>query len=103
MLNEGFDEIILDVNGQLQTDSHYDKCLELIGPATLKNTFCHMKEGGIVCSTGQLGGQWNLDIEPIMELPMNGYLTSFYSGNVSSEKLNEMFEYIRRYHIDVSS
>ena len=101
LLNEGFDEIILDVNGQLQTDSHYDKCLELIGPATLKNTFRHIKEGGIVCSTGQLGGQWNLDIEPIMELPMNGYLTSFYSGNVSSEKLNEMFEYIRRYHIDV--
>lgn len=101
LLKEGFDGIILDENGQLQTDSHYDKCLELIGPATLKNTFCHIKEGGIVCSTGQLGGQWNLDIEPIMELPMNGYLTSFYSGNVSSAKLNEMFGYIRRYHIDV--
>jgi len=98
---EGFDEIVLDIDGQLQTDAGYDKCLELIGPATLKNTFSHIREGGIVCSTGQLGGQWNLDFEPIMELPANGYLTSFYSGNVSSEKLNLLFEYISTYQVDV--
>lgn len=97
---EGFDEVVVDKDGELQTDASYDKCLELIGPATLKDTFRHIKEGGIVCSSGQLGGQWDLKLEPIMELPMNGYLTSFYSGNVTSEGLVKLFDYIRNYSVD---
>lgn len=98
---EGFDNVIFDVNGRLETNCYFDKVLELIGPATLKDTFRHVNEGGIICSTGQLGGQWNLDFEPIMELPPNGYLTSFYSGNVTSEKLNQMLAYIEKYQTDV--
>jgi len=101
LLEEGFDKIVYDVDGKLQTTCKYDKCLELIGPATLKNTFGHIREGGIVCSTGQLGGQWNLDLDPIMELPANGYLTSFYSGNVSQDRLNMLFDYIRDYKVTV--
>ncbi|MCH4007248.1 MAG: zinc-binding dehydrogenase [Eubacterium sp.] len=90
----GCDEAVLDQDGKLQTDKCYDKVLELIGPATLRDTFSHVREGGIVCSTGELGGVWNIDLEPIQDLPVNGYLTSFYSGNVSSEKRNEMLAFI---------
>ena len=36
-----------------------------------------------------------------MELQANVYLTTFYSGNVSVEKMNEMFSFIDKYHIDV--
>lgn len=97
----GFDEVILDADGVLQTDQKFDRVLELIGPATLRDTFSHVAEGGIVCSTGQLGGQWTLnDFDPIFELPANGYLTSFYSGNVDAARLQSLLDYVRTYGID---
>ena len=102
LLAAGFDKVILDREGALQTEQKYTKALELIGPATLKDTFSHICEGGIVCSTGQLGGVWNLDFEPIMELPPNGYLTSFYSGNVSSDRLNDMLKFIEDHHVNAA-
>ena len=36
-----------------------------------------------------------------MELKDNVYLTTFYSGNVSVGKMNEMFSFIESNHIDV--
>ena len=102
MLAADYDEVIHESDGKLDTDMTFDKALELIGPATLKDTFTHMNEAGIVCSTGQLGGEWYLnDFDPIFELPANGYLTSFYSGNVDSDKLQEMLDYIEEYSVDV--
>ena len=84
----------------LQTNERFDRALELIGPATLKDTFSHISEGGIVCSTGQLGGEWYLnDFDPIMNLPANGYLTSFYSANVDAERLQEMLDYVQHYQV----
>lgn len=101
LLDEGFDDVIEDRDGVLQTDKSFDKVLELIGPATLKNTFAHVNEGGMVCSTGQLGGQWFLnDFDPIFELPANGYLTSFYSGNVSAERIQEMLDFVYDHKVD---
>ena len=100
-MDEGFDDVIEDRDGVLQTDKSFDKVLELIGPATLKNTFAHVNEGGIVCSTGQLGGQWYLnDFDPIFELPANGYLSSFYSGNVSAERIQEMLDFVCDQKVD---
>ncbi|MGN0035587.1 MAG: zinc-binding alcohol dehydrogenase family protein [Coriobacteriales bacterium] len=103
LLEEGFDHVIVDQDNRLQTSRVYDKVLELIGPATLRDTFAHTREGGVVCSTGQLGGAWYLDdhFDPIMDLPANGYLTSFYSGNVSRERLQAMVDYVSAYHVDV--
>ena len=89
------------LSGVLQTEQQFDRVLELIGPATLRDTFSHVAEGGIVCSTGQLGGQWTLnDFDPIFELPANGYLTSFYSGNVDPARLQSLLDYVRTYGID---
>ena len=99
----GFDDIIEERNGELQTEACFDRVLELIGPATLRDTCRHTSEGGIVCSTGQLGGKWYMDgFEPIMELPANGYLTSFYSGNVTAKRIQEMLDYIAEWGIDTS-
>ena len=90
----GFDAVIEDRGGQLQTEENFDKVLELVGPATLKDTFQHVREGGIVCSTGQLGGQWYLqEFDPITDLPANGYLTSFYSANVDGKRLQKLLDY----------
>ena len=77
--------------------------MELIGPKTIKNSIKHLKEGGIICSTGQLGEEWYLrEFDPIMELKNNVYLTSFYSGNVSAEKINEMLAYIEKYKVNIN-
>ena len=101
MLDQGYDEVIVDQNGKLQTDQKFDKVLELIGPATIKDTFQHTQPGGIVCSTGQLGGEWYLDqFDPITDLAPNAYLTSFYSGNVDQERLDAMLDYVAKYHVD---
>ena len=94
----GFDEVITEADGKIQTDQSYDKILELVGPATLRDSFSHINEHGIVCNTGQLGNIWYVNnFDPIIELKNNSYLTAFYSGNVSQAKLDAMFDYIRQF------
>ncbi|EEG23549.1 GroES-like protein, partial [Eikenella corrodens ATCC 23834] len=98
----GFDEVITEAGGKLQTDQRYDKILELVGPATLRDSFSHINEHGIVCNTGQLGNIWCVsDFDPIIELKNNSYLTAFYSGNVSQAKLDAMFDYIRQFNVKI--
>ena len=98
----GFDEVVTEADGKLQTDQRYDKILELVGPATLRDSFSHINEHGIVCNTGQLGNIWYVnDFDPIIELKNNSYLTAFYSGNVSQAKLDEMFDYIRQFNVKI--
>ena len=98
----GFDEVITEADGKLQTDQRYDKILELVGPATLRDSFSHINEHGIVCNTGQLGNIWYVnDFDPIIELKNNSYLTAFYLGNVSQTKLDEMFDYIRQFDVKI--
>ena len=98
----GFDEVITEADGKLQTDQRYDKILELVGPATLRDSFSRINEHGIVCNTGQLGNIWYVnDFDPIIELKNNSYLTAFYSGNVSKAKLDAMFDYIRQFNVKI--
>ena len=98
----GFDGVITEADGKLQTDQRYDKILDLVGPATLRDSFSHINEHGIVCNTGQLGNIWYVnDFDPIMELKNNSYLTAFYSGNVSQAKLDAMFDYIRQFNVKI--
>lgn len=102
LLASGFTDVIVDEQGRLQTELTFDKILELVGPATIADSLAHLQEGGIVCSTGQLGGKWYLeDFDPIEMLRHNVYLTTFASGNVSKAKLQEMFDYIASYHVPV--
>ena len=99
----GYDDVILETDGRLETEERYTRVLELIGPATLRDTFAHTSEGGIVCSTGQLGHQWTIEgMDPIMDLPVNGYLTSFYSGNVDGAKLQDVLDYVARHHVNAA-
>lgn len=101
LLDAGFSEIIEDKNGVLQTDKKYDKILELIGPATIKNSFACIRPGGIICSTGQLGGKWYLEeFDPITDTH-DAYLTGFYSGSVNEKKINELFEFIEKYQMSI--
>lgn len=100
LLTLGYDQIISDKNGLLQTDLQFTKVLELVGPKTIKDSISHMAEGGIICSCGQLGYQWYLeDFDPIEALAYNIYLTTFYSGNVSQLQIQALLDYINDYKV----
>ena len=104
LLDEGFDAVVLDIHNELQTEEKYDKVLDLIGPAALRDTFLHMNEGSIVCVTGLLGGIWALDsFDPLEDLPENAYITSFPSGNVTSEKMQKIIDFIKEYKVEIKA
>lgn len=101
LLEEGFDQVVEDRNQVLQTGEKYDRIFDLIGPAALRDTFAHTSEGGIICVTGLLGGKWTLDdFDPLEDLPANGYLTAFHSGNVTERSLQEMLDYVETHRVD---
>ncbi|WAE41812.1 zinc-binding dehydrogenase [Staphylococcus pasteuri] len=102
LIEVGFDEVIEDKENELDTSSEYDKVLELVGTVTIKDSFKHLKEDGILCDTGILGGKWYLEeFDPIFDIKKNSYLTSFVSENVDEIKIKELFDYIETNHIDV--
>nr|WP_263314574.1 zinc-binding alcohol dehydrogenase family protein [Mammaliicoccus sp. Marseille-Q6498] len=91
LLNTGFDEVIIDQNGELDTTNTFSKTIDLIGPKSIKNSINHLDKHGIICSVGQLGNEWYLeDFDPIFELRDFKKLTSFYSGDVDDTLLNEI-------------
>ena len=98
----GFDQVILDKDGVLQTKEQFDKVLDLVGPSAILDTFARTAEGGIICSCGLLGGQWTVpDFDPIEMLSRNLYLTTFASGNVSHDKLQALVDFVEQYRVDV--
>ena len=100
----GFDQVVLDLDGALQTEEQFDKVLELIGPATLRDTAAHVREGGIICNTGLLGGKWTVDeFDPLGDLPVNGYLTGFHSGVVDAKRIQEMLDFVSEKNVDLSA
>lgn len=102
LLDQGYDQVVIDQNDVLQTDQKWTKILELIGATTMKDSFKHLQAGGIICNTGELGGQWYLqEFDPIEALAPDSYLTSFNSGNVNEQRLNEMFDYVKAYQMTV--
>lgn len=102
MLAAGYSDVVIEEDGILRTDERYDRILELVGPAVMKDSMKHLARGGILCNTGLLGGKWGLEgFEPIGDLAEDAYLTSFYSGNVREEHLSELFAYIRQYKVPV--
>ena len=98
----GFDQVILDKDGVLQTEEQFDQVLDLVGPGAILDTFARTAEGGIICSCGLLGGQWTIpNFDPIEMLYRNLYLTTFASGNVSQDKLQALVDFVEYYQVDV--
>ena len=80
-LLSGADEAVLD-DGRLTGKVHgVTKALDLVGPRFLKDTLTAVEKGGIVCSTGILGGMFVLNgFDPIKDIPNGVYLTGFFSN-----------------------
>ena len=101
LLDAGFDEVIVDADNVLQTEERYDRVLDLIGPAALRDTFAHTAPKGIICVTGLLGGKWTLDdFDPLEDMPIDAYLTAFHSGNANEAKLQEMLDFVKTHSVD---
>ena len=75
----------------------FDKVLELVGVTTLKDSLRCVKDGGIVCVTGIVGGKWAFDnFEPIFEIGKGVYLTA-YSGSVDAFQGTPMDEITKQF------
>ena len=75
-----------------------DKVLELVGFSTLFQDMRLVKEGGLTCFTGALGGQWTLDnFSPFM-IPTGVYLTS-YAGE-AKDLPTKYFNHILKLVVD---
>ena len=62
----------------------FDKCLELVGVTTIKDSLRCLKAGGITCVTGIVGGKWAFEeFEPSSSIPTGVCLTS-YSGSADA-------------------
>lgn len=86
LLDNGADNVLID-DGHLADQyksihpQGFDKVLELVGTATLKDSLQCAAPGGIVCMTGILSEQWSLsDFAPMDFIPSTVSLTVYGSG-----------------------
>jgi NADPH:quinone reductase-like Zn-dependent oxidoreductase len=70
------------------------KILELVGPVAIPKISKLVKKHGIICSTGQLGGNPKDGFDVIKNIPNGVYLSSFYSNYPTQEIMNNLFEII---------
>lgn len=76
------------------------KVLELVGPVAIPMTSKLLKNHGIICSTGQLGGSPRDGFNVIKNIPNGVYLCSFYSNFPSQEVMEDIFKIIEKHHIE---
>jgi NADPH:quinone reductase-like Zn-dependent oxidoreductase len=77
-----------------------DKILELVGPATLRQSMSWLRYHGIVCCTGVLGHQFSLDaFDPIKFIPNGVYLSSFFSNFPKQSRIDAIFRHLAAYKL----
>ncbi len=82
MKDSGAEDCLVD-DGNLaaQVNEKFDKCLELIGAITLRDSLVTGREGGIVCQTGIVGNKWAWKGVNPMELIPTGVCLTVYSSS----------------------
>jgi NADPH2:quinone reductase len=84
------------------TPTGVNKVLELVGTVTLKHSLSLVAENGILCLSGILGNEWELDrFEPLVDIPTGVYLTAFTSETIKEHLLVELFNHIEKHDIQV--
>jgi NADPH:quinone reductase-like Zn-dependent oxidoreductase len=94
--DNGADEVLVD-DGKLEEKipDGVDKVLELIGSKTLEDSMKCLREFGICCNTGILGGmEYVPEFDPIKTIPNNRYLTSFFSNYPTQEIMDRLFQFV---------
>lgn len=97
---QGADYVLID-DGSLRDQllSLYpqgvSKVLELIGPATLRESARLVRHHGVICSTGVLGGNGFLNnFDPIKDIPSGTYLTGFFSNYPTQVIINDIIDHL---------
>ncbi|MBQ9044056.1 MAG: zinc-binding dehydrogenase, partial [Eggerthellaceae bacterium] len=106
LLDAGANEAILD-RGRLaatRTDPAMvqgaNKVLDLVGIRDLNDTLRACEHGGIVCTTGILGGVYAWDgFDPIKDIPNGVYLTGYFSNYPTQELFNALFGFMRSHDL----
>lgn len=75
------------------------KVLELVGVRAIPETTKLLKKHGIICSTGQLGGNPTSSFDLIKSIPNGIYLSSFYSNYPTQEVIDDIFKRIEEYQL----
>lgn len=89
------DKAVLDTGKLSDMLNGITKALELVGPKTLPDTLYCVEKGGIVCSTGILGGVYTLNgFDPIKDIPNGVYLTGFFSNYPTEKIMRDIFEFL---------
>lgn len=103
--NHGSDYELID-NGTLSEQVHsvfpegVTKVLELVGPATLKDSMKCLAYHGTICSTGILGKKGVLEsFDPIKDMPNGIYLSSFFSNYPIQKTIDDIFNHIKKYKL----
>lgn len=99
-LLSGADEAVLDTSSLSGKLSGVTKSLELVGAKTLYDTLRCVETGGIVCSTGILGGIYAVqNFDPIKYIPNGVYLTGFYSNYPTQKTIDSIFDFIGKHNL----
>ncbi len=94
------DEAVLDTGRLAGTLRGVTKALELVGPKMVADTLLCVEKGGIVCSTGILGGVYTLNgFDPIKDIPNGVYLTGFFSNDPAKKTMLDIFAFLDRHHL----
>lgn len=97
----GVSHLLLDDGGTMkgkveEAFGHGADCvLELIGTKTLRDSLRCCRDGGRVCMTGMLGGEWVWkEFEPFVDVPNGVFLTSYggESDNVTEQELQDFVD-----------
>jgi NADPH:quinone reductase and related Zn-dependent oxidoreductases len=101
----GFDQVIVTpdpINLPANTGT-FDKIIDLIGGLAIRDSLLRLNEFGISNTTGELSGQWSIDqFDPIMDIPNDRYLTGFSSAEVSGKAVQQLFDFIDKYQVNVT-
>ncbi|MCY9691801.1 zinc-binding alcohol dehydrogenase family protein [Paenibacillus alginolyticus] len=79
-----------------------NKVLELVGTTKLKHSLSLVSGNGILCMSGILGNEWEIErFEPLVDIPTGVYFTAFTSETIKEQLLVELFNHIEKYAIQV--
>jgi NADPH2:quinone reductase len=77
-----------------------NKILELVGPATLRQSMSWLSYHGIICCTGALGRRFSVDtFDPIKFIPNGVYLSSFFSNFPTQGRIDEIFHHLAAHQL----
>lgn len=94
------DMLVEDGNLSARVAGKYDKCLELVGTTTMDDSMKCLKQGGICCIMGAVGGSWTVadGWNPMEHIPVGVCLTFYGGGTPEFMKmpLQQMIEQVER-------